>query len=211
MVDFMEKNQVYLLIILVVVGSFTVIAGFLLFTPQQKPIPIIGDAPSFILSDETNQTVTIESYNGKVRVVDFIYSNCEDADFCILSTHNMAILQNRLLEGGNNENDFNLISISFDWRYDNPATMNTYGTSHGADFASWSFLSGNEDQVNDVLDKYTIITVNSTINNTYGETLIGHNMKFSIIDKTGYIRAEYSAGRWDMDEVYDIITRLIRE
>ncbi|OLS22829.1 MAG: hypothetical protein HeimC3_27720 [Candidatus Heimdallarchaeota archaeon LC_3] len=211
MVDFMEKNQLYLLIILVVVGSFTVIAGFLLFTPQQKPIPIIGDAPSFVLSDETNQTVTLENYNGKVRVVDFIYTNCVDSDFCPLSTSKMVKLQDRLIEDGFDENDFHLISVSFDWKYDYPAVMNTYGTTYGADFASWSFLSGNKDQINDALEKYSILTFNSTMNNSDDETLLIHNMKFSIIDKNGNIRAEYSSNKWDKDEVYNIITRLIKE
>lgn len=207
----MDKNIIYVSIILLVIASASVLIGFFLYA-QPPPLEIIGPAGDFELENEDNITVTLQTYSNKVVVIDFIYTNCIDADFCPLSTSKMSKLQDKLIENGYDENDFHLLSISFDWRYDNFQTMRAYGTVYGADFNSWSFLSGNKTQVEDILQKYAIYTGNLTEVNEVNETLLWHNMNFSIIDGNGNIRAELKndlVDKWDEEEAYNIITSLI--
>ncbi|MHA1990913.1 MAG: SCO family protein [Candidatus Hodarchaeales archaeon] len=202
----MGQNQLIAVLAFVVIGSVVVTGGLIFIALQPEPLPILGEAGDFKLLNEDNQTVTLGSFSNKVVVVDFIYTNCVDAEFCPLSTSKMAQLQDKLLESGFDSTQFHLVSISFDWLYDGPVKMKAYGTTYGADFSSWSFLSGNESQVLNATEKYQIVSGYIPDN-----VLMFHTMKFSIIDKDGNIRSEYNTNKWNSDQVFNEVSRLIAE
>ena len=204
----MERKLLYPSVI--VVGVSLVLIAFTI-TPiffKLPPIPILGAASSFILQDEENRTVILNNYSNTVIFVGFIYTNCVDLEWCPLTTQKMANLQDKLLASGYTRTDFSLITISFDWKYDNPARMKSYGSTYGADFTSWSFLSGNETRIEAVTADYGLFFLNSTDpDNIY----LVHNLREFILDKNGFIRAEYTKNdTWSVEQAYNIIVRLIQ-
>jgi protein SCO1/2 len=201
------KIVVAALIAILGVGS-TLGLIFIVINQPPPPLPIIRQAGNFNLQNEDNITVTLANFTGKVLLIDFIYTNCPDPNFCPLSTFKMSEVQNILLSKGFSQNDFHLLSISFDYIYDGPIQMKAYGENNQANFSVWSFLSGNKTQIDEVTAAYGVA---SYIQNTSNTSNIIHSMKFSLIDTLERIRYENSRNDWTVNDIVDKVIRLVRE
>ena len=159
---------------LIVVVVLSMSASIVFWNSFFPVLPIEDSAPNFQLTDENNNTVTKDTYSGKVLLIDFIYSNCPDPEFCAASTVKMSTVQDKLIALGVSSKDVHLILISFDYIYDGPLQMKNYGIRFGADFSYWSFLSGNK-SVLDIATSYGVYTVPP--NTTNNETTFIHSLK----------------------------------
>ncbi|MFW9855313.1 MAG: SCO family protein [Candidatus Thorarchaeota archaeon] len=204
---------------------------FMILT-YKEPLADFGLAPDFTLKDENNEAVTLATYNSgeRVVVVDFIYTNCPDLTKCPLSSSMLKGVQSALLDKGFTGLDFHLLSISFDWLNDGLDDMKNYSQKYGADPSVWSFLWGNESQIEHVTSAYGIfagypnVTSNlvsaadwgstlTEIHNTRHEnhTIMVHNMGLSIIDGSGHVRAKHTSVDWTIDLVVGQVVQLIQE
>ena len=217
--------------------AIIVVAGLVFFTPKQPFLAKGWKAKSFTLVNENNQTVTLNNYSGKVLIMDFIYTHCPNLNGtlgeCSTETLKMNTLLADLLNMGYNANQFHLISISFDWKFDNVTTMRAYGMDRAeGQFKYWSFLSGNEQQVNNVTSGYYITAYyeNQTNSSTPIQTTtppannqveyMGHSIIVYLIDKHGYIRFQkdsqgtletISGTNWLASDVAKLVSVLINE
>jgi protein SCO1/2 len=201
------NRQVLLGIVLVPVLIVSAIVMVFILT-YQEPLVLenLGSAPDFILKDENNQTVTLQTYLGSVLIIDFIYTNCPDYEFCPLSSEKMNKVQDGLLERGYTTDDFHLLSISFDWQYDGPTQMKDYGIKNKANFSVWSFLSGNFSQIEKTTNDYNVFVLSDN-----ASVFLVHNMALTVVDSTGNIRAFHTSNRWTVDEVTNEAVHLINE
>ncbi|MFQ5834264.1 MAG: SCO family protein [Candidatus Thorarchaeota archaeon] len=191
-----------------------VISGVLILTiPQVEPLPDLGQAPDFVLRDQDSSTVSLNTYSGAVLLIDFIYTECFIAEMCPLSSSQMRQVQNNLLELGYAAEDFHLLTISFDWEVDGPSRMMEYGQGYGANFTVWSFLSGTEEQIQNVTDAYGITVIyNYTM--TSLSKIQAHTMLLTVVDASGHIRARHLTTMiegWSVDLVTDQVVQLIHE
>lgn len=148
------SRSIIFIIVALILGAIAVISLVVLAFSNQG-LPDLGIAPSFQLTNQDNQLVTLANFTGKVVVINFIYTFCTDKLFCPLSTFQMSQLESTLLSDGYNASQFHLLTISFDWVHDNASTMKTYGLKYGAQFNDWSFLSGTSQQLNQSIYAYT--------------------------------------------------------
>lgn len=189
---------------LLIIGVL-LIAGLFVFAPAQPVLTKGWKAKPFTLVNQDNQTVTLNNFSGKVLIVSFIYTHCPNPNGtlgeCSTITLKMNTLLTDLLNMGYTANQFHLLSISFDWKFDNVSTMKAYGLDRGeGQFTYWSFLSGNEQEINNVTAGYY---VEATYNNQTNSSLplqttppptnnqveyMTHSEIVYLIGKQGYIR-----------------------
>ena len=96
----------------------------------------IGD---YTFRGTDGQVFSLHELYGKPLVVSMIYTSCHHV--CPLITQNLedkvAIARDAF-----GDDQFNVVTIGFDWRVDTPEQMRIYASSRGINDARWHFLSG---------------------------------------------------------------------
>ncbi|MBC2594103.1 SCO family protein [Ruficoccus amylovorans] len=140
----------------------------------RKAFRRIGEQmPPFALWDQDGQLVTDASFKGHPLVLSFIFTRCKMANMCPATTAKMVSLQRQATEAGLDNARFAL--ITFDPEYDTPGVLNEYGTQRGADFATFSLLTGPKIATDDLMKQFGILTIeeDGTINHTAATILVG--------------------------------------
>src|SRR6266478_1490607 len=117
---------------------------------ESTRLQVVQPAPDFALLDQDGAGFTLASLRGKVVVVTFIYTRCNQA--CPLLTTKMASAQERL--GADFGSRVHFVSISVEPEVDTPAVLRAYAKAHSANLAGWSFLTGSPSAVEDVESSY---------------------------------------------------------
>jgi cytochrome oxidase Cu insertion factor (SCO1/SenC/PrrC family) len=97
-----------------------------------------------------------DTMRGKVVLINFMYTGCGDA--CPLITAKLVQAKNDLGETFGREVRF--LSISIDPAHDRPEDLAKFAKKFDAEDASWLFLTGEQDNVNQVLKKLNAYTDN---------------------------------------------------
>lgn len=164
---------------------------------------------TYELVDQTGEEVLFpEKYSGKVMLVGYVYTHCPD--ICPLITYNMRDIQEALTD----EEDFMLLSISFDPDRDTPEVLYEYANNYRLSQHNWRFLTGNSKVVEDVLDKLEIKTLKTPTSFTDSGTpqyFIDHSDKVTLIDRDGNVRSHYLASDMDRDKIVSDIHKLLTE
>jgi protein SCO1/2 len=126
--------------------SGTLARGFAGAVKEAQP------APDFTLTDQDGQTVSLADLRGQTLLLDFIYTHCPGPCPILTGTH---VSVQRLLPEALRER-VRFVSISLDPARDTPEAMRAYATARGVDLARWSFLTGDDDSVADVLERYGV-------------------------------------------------------
>jgi protein SCO1/2 len=161
----------------------------------------------YTLTNQFGEQVSLpDDYSGKVLIVGYVYTNCPD--ICPMITYNMRDLQREFPD----EEDFHLISISFDPQRDTPEVLHSYASSYNIDQSNWSMLTGEPQEVNKVLDKLGIARVKTPSRFTEDNKeiyFIDHTDKVSLIDKQGQVRNHYLGSELDTETVIEDIKTLL--
>lgn len=163
----------------------------------------------YTLTNQFGEEVSLPGdYRGKVMIIGYVYTNCPD--ICPMITYNMRDLQREFPD----EEDFHLISISFDPQRDSPEVLHSYANSYNIDQSNWSMLTGDTEEVNKVLDKLGIARVKTPSRFTEDNKevyFIDHTDKVSLIDKKGQVRNHYLGSELDTQTVIEDIKTLLTE
>jgi protein SCO1/2 len=141
-------------------------------------------APDFELVDQEGRTLGLRDLRGKTLLVDFIFTRCPGP--CPIQTAVHVALQRSLPEALAAHTHF--VSITLDPEHDGPEQLKEYAERHGADPASWSFLSGDRDSVTRVAQAYHVAPSRLT---PRAEGPIDHVMARYVIDPQGRIARRY--------------------
>ena len=168
-----------------------------------------GSAPGFRLTDQDNRKVALGDFQGKVVLLSFIFTHCEAA--CPLATAKLASVHHEV-----KGKDVQIVSVTIDPVHDTPAVLKDYGKQYkGVDFRSWSFLTGTEDEVNDVLTNYKVAVERRGKRGPTGEvvsvSLVDHHLKVYLIDRKGTKRVEYLGQDFDPKVVIKDLTKVLDE
>lgn len=109
-------------------------------------------APEFDLVDQDGRPLSLASLRGKIVLLDFVFANCPGPCPILTATH--VRVQKTLPAEVRGRVWF--ASITLDPERDTPEALRRYATSRGADLASWSFLTGPKEQVEDVIRRYGV-------------------------------------------------------
>ena len=168
---------------------------------QRQPLPVIGDAPAFVLVDQSGHRLSLADLRGKVLALSFVFTTCSDT--CPIVTAKLVDLQRRLR--GDVGRRVHFVSISVDPLTDTPERLRAYASKFDADTAGWSFLTGTPAQIDDVVRRFGAYARRS------GDGTVDHLNLTSLIDSQGRLRVQYLGFRFRVDEMLADLQGLLRE
>lgn len=154
--------------------------------------------PDFALYDQTGTVVQATRFRGRQIMLNFIFTRCPDANMCPAATARMIGVQRLAQEAG--VQNLELISITLDPEFDTPGVLRDYADTRGIDTSNFSFLTGPERAIKDLLAQLGVMTMHSG-------PLLTHTLATVLIDETGKIVHRADGSRW---EEKDFVARMHR-
>jgi protein SCO1/2 len=146
------------------------------------------NAPDFTLYDQEGRVITGGHFRGKVVMMNFIFTRCPVATMCPASTLKMIATQKLAKEAGVSNIEF--VSITLDPAYDTPGVLKEYATVRGIDTKNFSFLTGPENAIRDLLTQFGVIA-------EFEGDLLKHTLATLLIDERGKIIHRADGSVWE--------------
>ncbi len=188
----------------------TAVAAFVAGCQTQPPMDVFGNAPDFNLTDQTGQSFSSQSLAGHVTLLDFIYTHCTDA--CPLLSATFQDTQRKLADDKQLGSKIMLVSLSVDPQHDTPSVLTEYGRQFKADPLSWKMLTGDWDQVYDVVTGLKLATRPPrplADAPAPGGTELTHSTRIVLIDPRRQVRAYLEGQDATADDLITAARRLI--
>ena len=173
---------------------------------QKSTLPVMWQAPSFALIDQAGRPFASAELAGKVVVANFVFTTC--TDICPLLTGTMAQLRDDLRAARLLGSKALLVSFSVDPETDTPAALTEYGARFGADPAEWRFLTGDRQQIEELLTTGFKVGVPPRVIRPGAAPEISHTSRFVLIDPQGQVRALLRGEELDIPQVVTEVRRL---
>jgi protein SCO1/2 len=169
--------------------------------PDYKPavqyhVPEPGDVvPDFKLLNQSNRSIHLAQFHGKVLLITFIYTRCPLADFCPRMSTNFAEVEKTLAGDASLYPQTHLLSISFDPAYDTPKVLRSYGEAYVSrgkkdDFSRWDFAAPSEGDLAALTEFFNVgITPGD-------DSTLNHSLSTVVIGKDGKVVAWYHDNDW---------------
>ena len=135
----------------------------------------------FTLVDQNSREFQFSKLTGRVVVVAFAYTTCPDV--CPLITAALRQVQNGLTPDEHKK--VFLLTITTDPEIDSPKVLAGYGKRYGADFANWSFLTGDQAELQKVWRNFGVGVKRK------GRGLVDHTPLTAVVDRQGKMRVAY--------------------
>ena len=172
----LNKKLVLAFLFIFMLGSF----GFFVIDKATKSridnIGIIGQVPSFSLTNFDGSIITENQLDDKISIVSFIFTQCEGA--CPIMSENMSILQERFASS----NDIQFLSITTDPDYDTLDVLNDYSSTYSNN-NNWFFLRGDIIDIIELSEKGFFLSA--------ALLPAGHSTRLVLVDKESNIRKYY--------------------
>lgn len=158
----------------------------------QHPYREVGEqAPDFALFDQDGRVVQVSRFLGRKIILNFIFTRCPDPKMCPAATAKMMAIQAAAKEEGIAGLEF--ISITLDPKYDSPAVLRSYAEARGIDTANFSFLTGPQIAVTNLMAQLGVIAFEK-------DGLLTHSLATLLIDENGKIIHREEGTQWPIDQ-----------
>lgn len=146
---------------------------------KRSNLSVIEKAPSFKLTNQFNNTVSNQTFAGKVYVVEFFFATCPT--ICPIMNRNLKNVHDAFASNDN----FRIASITINPENDTPEFLLKHSKQIGAVGKNWHFLTGKQNEIYDIANKgFNLYAAqNKKINGGFE-----HSGYFALIDKNGDIR-----------------------
>ena len=136
---------------------------------------------NFSLTNQNGQTVTQDTYEGKIYVADFFFTTCQT--ICPIMTSNMVELQDKL---ANNPNVL-LLSHTVMPEIDTVAQLKKYAIQKKVNATQWNLVTGSKQEIYDLARKQYLVAKE----NPDDPLGLVHTENFVLIDTQKRIRGFY--------------------
>jgi len=166
--------------------------------PTESHMLMPGEkVPEVPLVDQDGQTIRLKDFAGKAVLVTFIYTRCPVPTFCPRLSRQFARIHNELKTTPDDYSKTQLLTISFDPKYDTPAVLRKYGLAYlegdASGFSQWDFASTKEADMRRLAQAFGL---------DYQEqdNQISHTMNIALIAPDGTLVKSWST-EWTSDEL----------
>lgn len=174
--------------------------------PDYKPavqyhVPKAGDVvPDFKLLNQSDRTIHLGQFKGKVLLMTFIYTRCTLSDYCPRMSRNFAEIDHALAADPALYKQTHLLSVSFDPTYDTPKVLRSYGGAYTGQytkekFLHWDFAAPPEKEL-PAMTQYFDVGVTPGDNKS-----LVHSLSTVLIGKDGKVIAWYPTNEWKPADV----------
>jgi protein SCO1 len=190
-----------LLVIFVIIGAF-------IFSKLDtgKPLLIYGQVENFSLTNQNNETVSLEKLRGQIWIADVIFTRCPLQ--CIRMTKRMHELQEVL------PSEIKFVSVTADPGFDRPDILKNYANEYGADQSRWLFLTGLKTEINRLVVESLklVIYEKKPEEREVPADLFLHSTRFVLVDQQGRVRGWFDGENAESKpEIVHAVKTLLRE
>ena len=147
---------------------------------------------NFRLTNQNGQTVTQDTYEGKIYVADFFFTTCQT--ICPIMTSNMVELQDKLA----NNPDVLLLSHTVMPEIDTVAQLKKYAIQKKVNATQWNLVTGSKQEIYDLARKQYLVAKE----NPDDPLGLVHTENFVLIDTQKRIRGFYDGTQTqEMDRI----------
>jgi protein SCO1 len=164
-----------------------------------EPLPKIGPAPAFTLTNQDGKSFSLQDLRGKVAVVTFIFTTCSDT--CPLLTAKLVGIHRKLAP----DEPVFFVEITVDPLNDSPVVLKKYAEAFSAPPSRFAFLTGDFDEIHRVVRSYGVYYKQKEKGG------IDHTFLTSIVDPSGTLRVQYIGSRFDPNEFLGDLRSLLEE
>jgi len=161
----------------------------------RRTILTFGSVPQFQLTNQDGQPFGSAQLNGKIWIVDFIFSTCPGP--CPMISSRMSELQ-RPLENS----DVHLVSVTVDPEKDTPEVLRGYAEKLHARPGRWDFLTGPKATIYDLSRSGFKLPVSEDSDQP---GVPAHSTRAVLVDRRGTIRGYYDV------TAPDAVTKLLAD
>lgn len=182
-------------VVIILVGFFILLsAAFMTYfysvtKIKNKPLPFLGEVEHkirpFSFINQEGKTITQETTNGKVYVVEYFFATCEG--ICPKMNENL----NTVYQQFKGNPNVLFLSHTVDPEEDSSAALRKYALQFEADPNQWHFLTGDKKALYDQARySYLISAQDDTTGLSIDKDFI-HDNHFILVDQNARIRGEY--------------------
>jgi protein SCO1/2 len=182
----MKKYSYVGISFIVLIFGIWVVSEYMSRNSSQELVYVKGNngekrkVPDFKMINQNEDTITNESYAGKVYVVEFFFASCPT--ICPIMNENLVKVQNEFFGNPN----FGIASFTINPENDTPKVLKEYAKKHNITHANWHLLTGDREKI------YKLARSGFSLyarENTDAAGGFEHSGYFALIDKEGYIRS----------------------
>jgi protein SCO1/2 len=163
------------LMVMLAIGAYLVVNQA---EKSRSELPILGQLPSFELTERSGEPFGTENLRGRVHVFDFIFTSCQGP--CPVMAVNMGDLYRSFAAS----EQVRFVSITVDPDFDSPEVLEQYAQDQGVTDDRWLFLRGDVDTVAALCENGFLLAADDLPG--------GHSTKFVLVDDQARIRGYYS-------------------
>jgi protein SCO1/2 len=151
------------------------------------PLPVIGQVPEFVFTDENNKSFGSRDLKGKVYIANFIFTSCQTV--CPLLLNKVQKVQHRLRGVMDRAA---IVSFTVDPVTDTPEVLLAKSMELKAKPSVWRFLTGSMEETKQLLvDGFKVPVGEKQLAGNIMD--VAHSNKFVLVDQLGRIRGYYSS------------------
>lgn len=159
------------------------------FTPEwldtgYKANENIHTIPEFSFVNQDGNTITKDTYKGKIYIADFFFVSCPG--ICPKLTKNMGILQEKYKD----DPSILLLSHTVMPTRDSVPVLKEYALEHKINSNKWNLVTGDKDEIYNIAR--TGYFADEDFVKTQDENAFIHTENFILVDKKGRIRGVYN-------------------
>jgi len=151
-------------------------------TPKGPPLERYGQVPSFTLTNQLGQPISLASLRGSIWLADVIFTRCPGP--CLHMTRQMKAIQEQLPPG----DAVKLVSLTADPEFDSPAVLKEYAAKVKADSSDWHFLTGPKSDIYTLATQGLKLALQENPGTPIDQQFI-HSTRFVLIDPSGQLRS----------------------
>ena len=164
------------------------------------PVTVGANVPDFKFRNQSDRTIGLAGFQGKVLLVTFVYTRCPLADYCPRMSRNFAAVDKLLAADSTLYGRTHLLTISFDPAYDTPAVLRSYGGAYTGrytqeTFAHWDFAAPPAAELPEVLRFFDLGATAEK------DKTITHSLSTVVISPAGKVFKWYPTNDWTPEQV----------
>jgi protein SCO1/2 len=155
----------------------------------------LGD---YTFLDTTRRPVRLADFRGKPLVVNLVFTACNDSCPLVVQALSRAV---EVAQDAVGEGAFSIVTIGFDARDDTPERMRAFARSQGIDLPNWTFLSGDAETVDRLVENLGFIYFPSPRG-------FDHLAQTSVIDRDGRVYRQVYGAQFDPPALVEPLVEL---
>lgn len=157
--------------------------------------------PDIAFVDETGRARRLADWKGRTLAITFIYTRCPIPTFCPMMDRHFAAVQKEVRVDPALRDRVKLLSISFDPAYDTPAVLRAHAAKVGAQADTWSFLTGDRDEVARFSARLGLSIVAD-------QPDIAHNLRTAVVGPDGRLARVFTGNDWTPSQLLEALKQV---